>query len=210
MPFNPKSFIAACLLMSVPTLATTVWRTHETLGNNFTLAAFNNTLSNANFTGAPLVLGSADANTVPNVSEHNPGAIDGESFYLSSTYYSYPYNEYPSLGLVNGNLRAFDGGGNWHTNASVPFLGYEALSWATSTLYSDPAPTAFSAATIPASVYPVLAVNGVYDMWYLCPSDERLGQDSVYYNTTFIGSSKGSLSTRISCYSVTLNMVPVQ
>ncbi|KAJ3982248.1 hypothetical protein F5890DRAFT_396185 [Lentinula detonsa] len=197
MSFNAKSFIATCLLMSVPTLATTVWRTHETLGNNFTLAALNNTLSNANFTGAPLVLGSA-------------GAIDGESFYVSSTYYSYPYDEYPSLGLVNGNLRAFDGGGNWHTNASVPFLGYEALSWATSTLYSDPAPTAFSAATIPASVYPVLAVNGVYDMWYLCPSDERLGQDSVYYNTTFIGSSKGSLSTRISCYSVTLNMVPVQ
>ncbi|KAJ3785749.1 hypothetical protein GGU10DRAFT_312414 [Lentinula aff. detonsa] len=197
MPFNPKSFIATCLLMSVHTLATTVWRTHETLGNNFTLAALNKTLSNANFTGAPLVLGSA-------------GAIDGESFYVSSTYYSYPYDEYPSLGLVNGNLRAFDGGGNWHTNASVPFLGYEALSWATSTLYSDPAPTAFSAATIPASVYPVLAVNGVYDMWYLCPSDRRLGQDSVYYNTTFIGSSKGSLSTRISCYSVTLNMVPVQ
>ncbi|KAJ3725154.1 hypothetical protein C8R42DRAFT_437209 [Lentinula raphanica] len=186
------SFIVSFLLIHMRTLAATTSETYATVANNFTLAARNNTLSNANFTGAPLVLGSA-------------GAIDGESFYVSSTYYSYPYDEYPSLGLVEGNLRAFDSEGRWHTNASAPFPGYEALSWATSTFYSSPASTAFSAMMIPASRYPVLAVNGVYDMWYLCPSDRRLGQNTVYYNTTFIVSS----STHISCYSVTLNLVPV-
>ncbi|KAJ4478466.1 hypothetical protein J3R30DRAFT_3280448 [Lentinula aciculospora] len=191
-----KNFIATLLLFSSYAVATaTSNKASPTLGNNFTLAALNNTLPNANLTGVPLVLGSA-------------GAIDGESFYVSSTYYSYPYNDYPALGLLNGNLRAFDRRGNWHTNASAPFLGYEALSWATSTFYSGPASTAFSAFTFPASIYPVLGVNGEYDMWYLCPSDERLGQNSVYYNTTSMAFSNEP-SSRVSCYSVTLNMVPL-
>jgi len=168
----------------------------STLGSNFTLAALNTTLPNANYTGAPLVLGEA-------------GAIDGESFHVSSTYNSYPYNDFPSLGLVNGNLRAFDKEGNWNTNASAPSLGSsgEMISWGTSSFYSSSASTAFSAViTTPASRFSVLAVNGVYNMWYLCPSDERLGQDSVYFNTTSIPSSKIG-SSAISCYSVLLNLV---
>ncbi|KAF8184773.1 hypothetical protein BJ912DRAFT_973972, partial [Pholiota molesta] len=28
------------------------------------------------------------------------GAIDGESFYVTSTYASYPYNDYPTMGPV--------------------------------------------------------------------------------------------------------------
>ncbi|KAJ4482948.1 hypothetical protein C8J55DRAFT_511092 [Lentinula edodes] len=195
MLFNPLNFVATKLLISGCALAVTTLNASTTLGHNFTLAALNTTFPNANSSGAPLVLGSA-------------GAIDGESFHLSSTYYSYPFDDYPALSLVNGNLRAFDREGNWHTNASAPFMGYEALSWATSTFYSNPASTAFSAINVPASIYPILAVNGVYNMWYLCPSDMRLGQDSVYYNTTSIGSSK-AYPTDIDCYSVTLNMVPV-
>ncbi|KAJ3892315.1 hypothetical protein GG344DRAFT_45677 [Lentinula edodes] len=190
MLFNPSNFVAT-LLISGCALAVTTLNASTTLGHNFTLAAVNTTFSNANSTGAPLVLGSA-----------------GELYSPWTTYYSYPFDDYPALSLVNGNLRAFDREGNWHTNASAPFLGYEALSWATSTLYSDPASTAFSAINVPASIYPILAVNGVYNMWYLCPSDMRLGQDSVYYNTTSIGSSK-AYPTNIDCYSVTLNMVPV-
>ncbi|KAE9398966.1 hypothetical protein BT96DRAFT_939768 [Gymnopus androsaceus JB14] len=81
----------------------------SSLGTNFTLAALNTTLSNANSTGAPLVLGEA-------------GAIDGGLFEVTSTYNSYPYNDFPSLGLVGGNLRAFDSEANWFTNASAPFL----------------------------------------------------------------------------------------
>ncbi|KAE9398964.1 hypothetical protein BT96DRAFT_1019819 [Gymnopus androsaceus JB14] len=170
----------------------------SSLGTNFTLAALNTTLSNANSTGAPLVLGEA-------------GAIDGESFHVTSTYSSYPYNDYPSLGLVGGNLRAFDSEGNWFTNASAPSSGSsgEELSWGTSSFYSSPASTAFSAVTLSTSDYPVLAVNGIYDLWYLCPSDEpSVGQDSVYYNTTSIASSQDSSQT-IACYAVSLNIVSV-
>ncbi|KAJ3866797.1 hypothetical protein EV359DRAFT_35833 [Lentinula novae-zelandiae] len=191
MLFNPSNFVATLLIPGCA-LAVTTLNASATLGHNFTLAALNTTFSNANSTGAPLVLGSA-----------------GELLYSPwTTYYSYPFDDYPALSLVNGNLRAFDREGNWHTNASAPFMGYEALSWATSTFYSDPASTAFSAINIPASIYPILAVNGVYNLWYLCPSDMRLGQDSVYYNTTSIASSK-AYPADINCYSVTLNMVPV-
>lgn len=130
---------------------------------------------------------------------------------MLQTYNSYPYNDFPTLGLVKGNLRAFDKEGNWNTNASAPSLGSsgEMIDWGTSSFYSSPASTAFSAVTIsPASQFPTLAVNGVYDMWYLCPSDERLGQDSVYFNTTSIPSSEMG-SPAISCYPVLLNMVSV-
>ncbi|KAJ3971559.1 hypothetical protein EV361DRAFT_868393 [Lentinula raphanica] len=180
-----------------------------TLANNFTLAALNNTLPNANSTGAPLVLGS-------------DGAIDGESFHVSSadpitlmrlfsdqTYASYPYNDFPSLGLVGGNLRAYFPDGSWSTNATA-LTGY-ALSWGTSTYYSSPASTAFSAVSDGSSEYPILAVNDVTDLWYLCPSDApRVPQNTLYFNTTTIPSQSGvSGASPVECYSVTVNMVPV-
>ncbi|KAJ3772809.1 hypothetical protein FB446DRAFT_642862 [Lentinula raphanica] len=167
-----------------------------TLANNFTLAALNNTLPNANSTGAPLVLGS-------------DGAIDGESFYVSSTYASYPYNDFPSLGLVGGNLRAYFPDGSWSTNATA-LSGY-ALSWGTSTYYSSPASTAFSAVSDGSSDYPILAVNDVTNLWYLCPSDApRVPQNTLYFNTTTIPSQSGvSGASPVECYSVTVNMVPV-
>ncbi|KIK61142.1 hypothetical protein GYMLUDRAFT_85120 [Collybiopsis luxurians FD-317 M1] len=189
-----KMLVPALLLVWTNAVSASPLQASPSLTNNFTLSALNTTLDNANSTGAPLVLGSA-------------GAIDGEAFYVSSTYYSYPYNDYSAQGLVGGNLRAFDKQGNWNTNASAPSSSYEALSWATSSFYHDVASTAFSAVTVPASQYPVLAVNGVYDMWYLCSSDEFRGQNSVYFNTTSIESSSGSSS--IACYPVLLNMVPV-
>ncbi|KAJ4480739.1 hypothetical protein C8R41DRAFT_489087 [Lentinula lateritia] len=166
-----------------------------TLANNFTLAALNNTLPNANSTGAPLVLGSA-------------GAIDGESFHVSSTYASYPYNDFPSLGLVGGELRAFYPDGTWETNASAPLSG-DTLDWGTSSFYSTPASTAFSA--VSDGTFPILAVNEIADLWYLCPSDApRVPQNSLYFNTTTIPSQSGvSAASPVVCYSVTLNMVPV-
>ncbi|KAJ3992358.1 hypothetical protein F5050DRAFT_944412 [Lentinula boryana] len=168
-----------------------------TLANNFTLAALNNTLPNANSTGAPLVLGSA-------------GAIDGESFQVSSTYASYPYNDFPSLGLVGGNLRAFFADGSWNTNASAPLSG-DALAWGTSSFYSDPASTAFSAVSDGTTDFPILAVNAIANLWYLCPSDApRVPQNSLYFNTTTIPSQSGvSGASPVECYSVTVNMVPV-
>ncbi|KAF5384540.1 hypothetical protein D9757_006441 [Collybiopsis confluens] len=163
------------------------------------LSAWNTTLDNANFTGAPLVLGTAG----------NLACFGVQNLVLTlQTYYSYPYNDYPALGLVDGNLRAFDKEGNWNTNASAPSSGYELLSWATSSFLHDVASTAFSAVEIPSSEYPVLAVDGVHDMWYLCPyNDDYLGQNSVYFNISSIESSSGSFT--LSCYSVLLNLVPI-
>ncbi|KAJ3484818.1 hypothetical protein NLJ89_g11952 [Agrocybe chaxingu] len=63
------------------------------LRHNFTLAAVNVTLPNANRTGAPLVLG-------------QNGASTGISFYVTSTYASFPYNDYPTLAMRDGGLRA--------------------------------------------------------------------------------------------------------
>jgi hypothetical protein len=77
--------------------------------SNFTLAALNRTLPNANSTGAPLVLGQA-------------GAIDGAEFEVLSvilsnfnendkrlmsrrqTWASFPFNQWPSLSLLDGGL----------------------------------------------------------------------------------------------------------
>ncbi|RDX40628.1 hypothetical protein OH76DRAFT_1412848 [Lentinus brumalis] len=58
---------------------------------NFTLAAWNTTLPNANNTGVPLVLGQA-------------GAISGAEFKVFSTFASFPFNQYPSLSLDKGRL----------------------------------------------------------------------------------------------------------
>ncbi|KAH7876630.1 uncharacterized protein C8R40DRAFT_1097973 [Lentinula edodes] len=167
-----------------------------TLTQNFTLAALNVTLPNVNLTGAPLVLGTA-------------GAIDGESFDVTSTYASYPYNDFPSLALVDGNLRAFSRQGSWHTNASVPLL-HGSLDWTTSSLYSSAASTAFTAESGTGN-FSVLAFNGTANLWYLCPSDAPgLPQNSVYYNTTTIPSQSGaSGASPVQCYSVTLNIIPV-
>ncbi|KAJ4483873.1 hypothetical protein J3R30DRAFT_1844220 [Lentinula aciculospora] len=168
-----------------------------TLANNFTLAALNNTLPNANSTGAPLVLGSG-------------GAIDGESFQVTSTYASYPLDNFPSLGLVGGNLRAFLNDGSWHTNASAPLTG-DPLGWGTSSYYSSPASTAFSAVSVVTTGFPVLAVNGISGLWYLCPSDAPvLAQNILYFNTTTVPSHSGvSGASPVECYSVTVNMVPL-
>ncbi|TFK66972.1 hypothetical protein BDN72DRAFT_899386 [Pluteus cervinus] len=103
-----------------------------TLSYNFTLAAVNTTLPNSNSTGVPLVLG-------------QNGATSGITFHVTSTYFSYPYNDYPSLALINGALRAYSTGGEWMTNSTgiSPWDG--TLEWETTTLYTEDAPTVFSA-----------------------------------------------------------------
>ncbi|KAF5377712.1 hypothetical protein D9757_009378 [Collybiopsis confluens] len=202
--FSPRSLLsslAAALLTTnfvVAKPTRIVARTSsQTAANNFTLAALNNTLPNANSTGAPLVLASA-------------GAIDGESFHVSATYASYGFNDFPSLGLVDGNLRAFDAEGNWNTNASTGSA--TTINWGTSTFFTSPANTNFSVVDLgAASDFPGLAYSGFTNLWYLCPSDSpNVAQNAVYFNTTTIPSQSGvEGAIPIQCYSVTLNMVPV-
>ncbi|KAJ3982527.1 hypothetical protein F5890DRAFT_1529499 [Lentinula detonsa] len=174
----------------------TVRSSETTFAQNFTLAALNTTLPNANSTGAPLVLGAA-------------GGIDGGSMEVTSTYASYPYNDFLSLGLVDGTLHAYSKQQSLHTSASVPLL-HGSLDWFTSSIYSTDPSTAFTAISGTGN-FSVLAFNGTADLWYLCPSDmPGSPQNSVYHNTSTIPSQSGAPgASPVQCYSVILNMVPV-
>ncbi|CCL98476.1 uncharacterized protein FIBRA_00474 [Fibroporia radiculosa] len=127
------------------------------IAHNFTLAALNTTLPNANATGAPLVLGQA-------------GATDGESFEVFSTYASYPYNDWPNLSLLQGGLVA-NSIYNFTSPAGNVTSGNE-LSFVTTT-YNAPPPAQIYCAVADidpteGSPYPLLAVNGDTSGFALC------------------------------------------
>ncbi|KIL60332.1 hypothetical protein M378DRAFT_187793 [Amanita muscaria Koide BX008] len=138
------------------------------LAYNFTLSAWNTTLPNVNETGVPLVLG-------------QNGASTGMSFQITSTYASYPYNDFPSMSINNGSLRAYLPSGFWMTNATAPRSG-SPLGWVSSTLYSRPAETVFSVVHAPAGRLPMLAASGREDLWSLCPFQGFRGQTSIVYD----------------------------
>ncbi|KAF8906692.1 hypothetical protein CPB85DRAFT_870014 [Mucidula mucida] len=133
--------IAAAISLSKNAVA------HTTLPFKFTLAAHNKTLPNANSTGAPLVLGWGGAST----------------FEITSTYASYPYNEYPSLSILNGSLRAYRAYGEWITNATEVISG-GTLGWITSRM-----PSSFESPATSFSVHEeqrrLLAVHGIAHLW---------------------------------------------
>ncbi|KAF8885374.1 hypothetical protein CPB84DRAFT_1750169 [Gymnopilus junonius] len=147
--------------------------TLDCLPFNFTLAALNTTLPNVNNTGAPLVLG-------------QNGASTGIEFHVTSTYASYPYNDYPSIGLVDGTLRAYGGDGSWSTNATDVTSGNtgNTLEWITTTIYAQPAPKIFSAIRLPAYERPVLAAHGFHNLWSLCPFPGPLPQTNIIFNVS--------------------------
>ncbi|KDR79329.1 hypothetical protein GALMADRAFT_243321 [Galerina marginata CBS 339.88] len=166
------------------------------LPQNFTLSALNTTLPNANHTGAPLVLG-------------QNGASTGISFYVTSTYASYPYNDYPSLGLVNKSLRAYTTSGAWRTNATEITSG-GTLGWVTTTLYTHAAPEIYSAVKLPAYEYSLLAVHGFHDLWSLCPFPGTYPQTNVVFNASAANPPPPSLGfDPEECYKVVINIVPI-
>ncbi|KAF9459256.1 hypothetical protein BDZ94DRAFT_1051458 [Collybia nuda] len=163
---------------------------------NFTIAAVNTTLPNSNSTGVPLVLG-------------QNGASTGISFYVTSTYATYPYNDYPSQGLVDGSLRAFMKSGEWITNATETSSG-GTLGWVTSRIYGGPATKIYSVSRVPAEKFPLLAVHGITNLWSLCPFSGFRGQTNVVFNVSadvppppFLGFDPAD------CYAVKLNIVPL-
>jgi len=166
------------------------------LGYNFTLAALNVKLPNANATGAPLVLGSG-------------GATSGVYLYVSSTYASYPYNDYPALALDNNGLRAYTTNGQWVTNATeVQSLGK--LGWVTTTIYARPAPQVYATTRLPAYQYPLLAAHSFHNLWSLCPTTNSGGQISVVFNVTAEAATQPFLGyDPAGCYSVVLQVVPL-
>ncbi|KAK0450326.1 uncharacterized protein EV420DRAFT_1621954 [Desarmillaria tabescens] len=165
-----------------------------TLSYKFTFAALNTSLPNANDTGVPLVLG-------------QDGAIDGASLEVTSTYASFPYNDYPSILLTGGSLKAYRSSGVSITNATAVQSGGE-LQWITSSYYSATPGTSYSAVTTQSGKYAVLAVFGNTDLWSLCPSHAFRGQNNVVYNVSTVASPYASYDPS-DCYKVTLNIVPL-
>ncbi|KAF5354268.1 hypothetical protein D9756_006968 [Leucocoprinus leucothites] len=161
-----------------------------TLPYNFTLAAYNTTLPNPNRNGAALVLG-------------QNGATSGVTPHVTSTRASFPYDDYPSLALINGYLRAYSEDGSWHTNATQTQSG-NTLGWVTTTRFAMPAPEIYSAATVPLTKHPLLAVYGRHDLWSLCQFPGRLRQTNVVYD---IAAASNGLFDPRNCYGVILFIV---
>ena len=194
----------------------------STLCYNFTLAALNTTLPNANSTGAPLVLG--EDGTILTVGI-NPsysrmiltGATSGLTLHVTSvrsvessfhlvadvrakTYESYPYNDFPYLGLVNGTLRAYTASGWWATNATEVQSG-GTLDWVTTTEYPTNAPQIYS--STPADQYYQLAADGFSNLWSLCPFPSTR-QTNVVFNVSNTSSNYDAKE----CYSIQINIIP--
>ncbi|KAJ3575403.1 hypothetical protein NP233_g1125 [Leucocoprinus birnbaumii] len=163
-----------------------------TLPYNFTLAAYNTTLPNHDKNGAPLVLG-------------QNGATSGVTPHVTSTRASFPYDDYPTLGLINGSLRAYSSDGSWNTNATQVRSG-STLGWVTTTRFATPAPEIYSAVTVPLAKYPLLAAFGHHDLWSLCPFPGRLGQTNVVYDVA--AATNGGFDPQ-RCYAVILFIIRV-
>ncbi|KAF8641285.1 hypothetical protein AX16_010064 [Volvariella volvacea WC 439] len=164
----------------------------------FTFAAVNVTFTpGANSTGAPLVLG-------------QNGASGGIRFYVTSTYYTFPWNDYPSISLTESQLKAHRSDGSTMTNSTMsttwnPVTGVTrtSLYWWSSGIYTGPGDSVFSA-LLPDSTssgsYPLLAVYGDADSWSLCLGTGTRPQTNLYYN----------VAASDDCYRVRVNILPFE
>ncbi|KAI0727661.1 hypothetical protein C8Q72DRAFT_838703 [Fomitopsis betulina] len=162
---------------------------------NFTLAAVNTTLPNANSTGAPLVLGWGP-----------PGTSPAASAWAISTYAAWHSNEWPYFTLSDGALYPIPGpeehglGAYDHEVAS----GDEVSFWVT-TQQSDAAPDPiYCAAANDDPEYAVLAVNNDTEHFSLCDSTISCPNTVLVYEAAD-GNSNYGYST---CYPVQVNIIP--
>ncbi|PPQ74621.1 hypothetical protein CVT26_007465 [Gymnopilus dilepis] len=171
----------------------------KSLPYNFTLAALNTTLPNANSTGVPLVLA---------IDSVNIG--EGIANYATSTFFSFSVNDFPTLGLVNGNLKAASTArtGLLFPNATDPTSGGK-LEWLVQSINPPPIARVFSAVEVPAHKHLVLAVHGNHDLWSLCPFDD-FETKIVFDVATVAKNPPSSLQFNpAKCFGVVINIVPV-
>ncbi|KAF9531476.1 hypothetical protein CPB83DRAFT_849085 [Crepidotus variabilis] len=185
---------SSVLIFSIISACSLAQEVLTSLPYNFTFSALNTTQPNANTTGVPLVLGQA-------------GATGGYALHVSSTYSSYPYNDYDALGLQNKILLAYGTDGSYQTNA-VAVQNGSPLIWVTTTLPNRPADPIFSGLKLsPTSEYPLLAANGVSSLWSLCTTKSPRPQTNILFNV----STPNSLDTTYdpaSCYGVQILILP--
>ncbi|KAL1730919.1 hypothetical protein EV714DRAFT_210036 [Schizophyllum commune] len=185
-----KLFSASALL------ASTTFAQLKTLPYNFTLAALNTTIPDANDTGVPLVLGLEFV-------------FDYSAIYWTSTYASAHNNTFPSLGLVDGALHAYGGSNDsWDTN-TVRCDSGDSIGWFSSE-NGPPGADAFSVvAAAQDHTYSTLAVHGENSLWSLCPTGNDWGLNEVYYNISPTNTWEGNRVVVENCYGVILQVVPM-
>ncbi|TFK49273.1 hypothetical protein OE88DRAFT_1662716 [Heliocybe sulcata] len=157
---------------------------------SFTLAALNTSLPNANSTGAPLVLGQA-------------GAIDGATFEVLSTWATFPYNDWPTLSLVNGGLYGNSSYGNQAVSSGA--TNGTTVGFITTTPTPTPSQVFCIVPNKNSSGLPLLALNGHTDEFSLC-SNGKGYQNNVAYNA----SGKSYYYDYTTCYPVVLQVVGTQ
>jgi hypothetical protein len=207
-------------------------QTFDSLPYSFTFAAVNKTLPNSNSTGSPLVLGAGGRSTRSSFLfglDRAMGRCHGRLDHLyhlgtrlpytystvlfshaSKTWYSFPYNDYPSLGLVNRALRAFDKLGDWRTNVTIVRSG-EKLVWSRSIMYPNPEDNSrvYSAIKNP-SDDAVLGAYNISSLWSLCPDTRFRGQTQLVFNVSAVTPPPLYLPfDPYLCYDVKVNLVPV-
>ncbi|KAH9916542.1 uncharacterized protein B0H18DRAFT_1124179 [Fomitopsis serialis] len=167
--------------------------TYDT-ASNFTLAALNTTLANANSTGAPLVAG-------------QNGATDGAEFEVLSTWATYPYLDFPTMSLDSGVLipNSANGVPSYDMAASA---GQPLQFFTTSQSPSGRVAQIYCAIVDTDPDFegpPTLAVNGDADGFALCMNgDGPYAQNNVVWRPTADNNGAYLYET---CYNVTLQIV---
>ncbi|KAL6298751.1 hypothetical protein BKA93DRAFT_833949 [Sparassis latifolia] len=164
---------------------------------NFTLAAWNWTLPNANDTGAPLVIGQA-------------GAVDGESFGVLSTWATYSYAEWTTFSLIDGALIPYSADGAASNGVDANIFSGEELLWVF-TVNPPPPAEIYCGVADPDPAggyeYAALAVNGSTDGFSLC----LLGEPPYVQNNIVYRASPNNTDgyNYESCYGVRVQILPL-
>jgi len=159
------------------------------VATGFTLAAYNTTLPNANYTGSPLVLASH-------------GSEEDAQFYSLATWNTYPYNDFSVFNMVDGGISSMEIT-TGRQAVSQQFSAGEELSfvWAvpTATPYTGfCAIASTSAHGSPTSQFPQLAVGFDTESFYLCGNPQP---PSDYFDVVYQPSSTTD------CYPIKIHMI---
>ncbi|KAH9840793.1 uncharacterized protein C8Q71DRAFT_741256 [Rhodofomes roseus] len=170
----------------------------DTPAYNFTLAAYNTSLPNANSTGAPLVLGWGRPGTSPEASE-----------WAVSTYAAWGSNDWPYFTLTGGALYPIPGPNESGLDAydfALP-SGYEVAFLVMIHESTPVVPSVYCAAADGDSEYAKLAVNNDVDSFSLCKATTAQFTNVVLVYQADANDTFYDYST---CYPVQVNIVPYE
>ncbi|GBE85415.1 hypothetical protein SCP_0706020 [Sparassis crispa] len=171
--------------------------------SNFTLGAYNLTLSNANATGAPLVL----------AFKQFTGSATGAYYSTLSTYYSVHSNDEPMLSLVNGSLLPSNPAEPNIYSSNLAVSSGNELLFEFSTEESELPTPAQNYCIVdhfdPAGKgpYSMLALNGITDGFSLCENDIPYDYGNPYDVVLEATEDNGHIYNYTTCYPVCLQVL---